>query len=93
MIRELTTKGAADVSGGGGAAVVQLIAVAGGAFIGYRQGGWSGAVVGAMFGYAAALTGTMAVATTGFTRLGWSVRSFAFTIAPSGMETSKPNSP
>lgn len=85
MIRELTISEVQDVSGGNPAiALPAAIGCIGGAVANIRDGGQAMAG-GCMLGAGAAVTGGMAIATSGFTRLGWAIRSVGLTGASGAM--------
>ena len=86
MIRELTISEVEDVSGGNPAiALPAAIGCATGAITGVLEGGVPGAASGCALGAAAGVSGTLAVVTTGFTRLGWGIRSVGLGVANSSM--------
>lgn len=88
-MRELSREETVRVSGGPIPAVAVGIGISAvtGAITGYKKGGWQGAAVGAVIGTAATGAGAIAAFTSGFVRLGWSIRSVGIG-ASSGIGTS-----
>ena len=84
-LRELGAEEISQVAGGIGPVGLALGALTGAAAGLAGGGGWGAAARGALFGAATGLTGGLALATTGFVRVSWAIRTVGLSAAGGGM--------
>ena len=84
-LRELRAEEISEVSGGIGPVGLALGALTGAAAGLAGGGGWGAAARGALFGAVTGLTGGLALATTGFVRVSWGIRTLGLSAAGGGM--------